>query len=430
MSFANSRNVTYQEIGRFVAAVRRAIASRQDGRKTVVYPFAGVDFVGHLWIDGHILRSMFPPDRHQVFFVQLPPSNRVHPRMAALATRGLEIVDKLDLPPEILFRVASTLFYDQPRFDFGDLHVVFGGASRVTTELYHLSHRDKPHRASMALTAEEEIEGAGLARQAGIDPGRPLVVLHVRSSGYNPAHTFNRFRDCDIARYVPAIEMLVRRGYSVLRIGDPSMPPVPLASPHVHDGPHLAVRDPLLDVWAVAHSAFMIHCSSGPTDIARAFGRPMLGINGHLSDPSGFESGHILLPKRVEEIDGGRPLDFAEIMRRRVNRVGHADHFTALGLRVVEAEAAAIEETCVEFIERLGKPPGPPSRFEQLNAMEHQLRQAAGGPLPEDRDWAMDRPNSRLATAYLDRHPDFLDRPPPPITERDTLLPFTASSSA
>ncbi len=429
MSFANSRNVSYQEIGQFVTAVRRAIAPRRDGRKAIIYPFAGVDFVGHLWIDGHILRSMFPPDRHQVYFVQLPPSNRVHPRMAALATRGIEIVDKLDLPPQILFRLAVTVFYDKSRHDFGDLHVVFGGASRITTELYHLSHRDKPHRASMALKAEEEVEGAAMARQARIDPDRPLVVLHVRSPGYNPTHTFNSFRDCDIARYVPAIEMLVRRGYSVLRIGDPSMPPIPLASPFVHDGPHLQERDPLLDVWAVAHSAFMIHCSSGPTDIARAFGRPMLGINGHLSDPSGFESGHLMLLKRVEEADSGRPLDFAEIMHRRVNRVGHSDHFAALGLRVVEAEAAAIEETCAEFLDRLGKPPGPPSRFEQMNEMEHRLRQAAGGPLPEDRDWAMDRPNSRLATAYLDRHPDFLDRPPPPIADRLDLLPFTAASS-
>lgn len=425
MKFDNSLNLTYQEIGQFVATVRRAIAPRRDGRKAVIYPFSAAGFIGHLWIDGHMVRVLYPPDRHQVFFVRPRPSIRVHPRMAALATREFEVVDDLDLPPGLHYRLAATIFYEQTRFDFGDLHAFFGGASRVTSELYHTNHRERPNHPSMALTEEEQAEGAARALHAGIDPGRPLVVLHVRSPGYNPAHTFNRFRDCDIANYVPAVEMLVRRGYSVLRIGDPSMPPIGIDNPHVHDGPHLPDRDPLLDVWAIAHSAFMIHCSSGPNDIARAFGRPLLGINGHLSDPSGFETGHVQLLKRVEEVSSGRPLDFAELLRRGTNKIGNAAQFDALGLRVVEATPEAIEETCVEFCERLGRPPGEPSLFEQRNRQENLIRQTTGGPEPEDRYWGMDRPNSRLATAFLDRFPEFLDHPPPPIAERLTppILP-------
>ncbi len=423
MSFANSRNVTYREIGRFVAASRRAIAPRRDGRKAVVYPFSGVDFIGHFWFDPHILRTLFPAETHQVFFVPLPLSGRVDARMAALAMRGLEVVEGLDLPHDILFRVAVTLFRDQARFDFGDLHVVFGGASRTARELYHRGHRGQPPQATLALTEAEDAEGNALAKRAGLDPGRPLVVLHARSPGYNPAHAFNRFRDCDIARYTPAIEMLVRRGYAVLRIGDPSMPPLPAAGRHIHDGAHLAERAPLLDVWAIARSAFMIHCCSGPADIGRAFGRPLLGINGYIGDFNEFESGHLLLPKTMAEVATGRAVDYAEMLGRRLTKLGHMYQFEQLGLHMVEAEPEAIEQACVEFCERLGKPPGPPSRYEQLNEEEDALRRAAGGPFPEDRFWAMDLPGSRLAQAFLDRNPGFLDRPPPPLAGRSEPPP-------
>ncbi len=423
MSFANSRNVSYQEIGQFVAAVRRAIAPRRDGRKAVVYPFAGVDFIGHFWFDPHILRTLFPTATHQVFFVPLPLSGRVDARMAALAMRGLEVVERIDLPHEILFRAAVTLFRDQAHFDFGELHVVFGGASRIARELYHRRRRGQPPRATLSLTEAEAADGIDLAKSAGIDPDRPLVALHVRSPGYNPAHAFNRFRDCDIVRYASAIRMLVGRGYAVLRIGDPSMPPLPVVGPHVHDGAHLAQRAPLLDVWAIARSAFMIHCCSGPADIARAFGRPLLAINGYIGDFNEFESGHLLLPKTMAEVETGRAVDYAEMLGRRLTMLGHMYQFEQMGLHMLEAEPEAIEEACHEFCERLGKPAGPPSRFEEINEEEDALRRAVGGPFPEDRFWAMDLPDSRLARAFLDRNPGFLDRPPPPMAHRSNPPP-------
>ena len=417
-SFANSRNVSYQEIGAFVAAARRAITPRRDGRKPVVYPFPGVDFIGHIWFDPHILRTLFPASTHQVFFLPLPLSHRMNSRMASLAMRGLEVVDDLKLDPQILFRVASTLFHDQSRFDFADLHVVFGGASRLASEIYHHAHRGRPQQATLTLSDEEEHEGRLAAERAGIDLARPLVVLHARSPGYNEQHAFNRFRDCTIASYTPAIEMLVRRGYSVVRIGDASMPPLPVTGPHIHDVAHLADRSPLFDVWAIARSAFLIQCFSGPADIGRAFGRPLLGINGYISDFAELETGHLLLPKRIEEIATGRALDFAEILERRLTCLWHGDQLDGVGLRMTEAEPEAIEEACAEFIETLGRPPGPPGRFEQLNEEEGRRREAVGGPYPEDRYWAMDLPGSRLAKAFVDRNPGFLDRAPLPIEGR------------
>jgi putative glycosyltransferase (TIGR04372 family) len=417
-SFANSRGVTYQEIGTFAAAARRAIAPRRDGRKAVIYPFPGVDFIGHIWFDPHILRTLFPKETHQVFFIPLPLSHRMDMRMATLAMRGLEVVAKIDLDPQILFRVASTLFQDQSRFDFGDLHVVFSGASRLASELYHHAHRGRPQQATVALSDEEQAEGVAMAERSGIDIARPLVVLHVRSPGYNADHAFNRFRDCTIANYAPAISALIGRGYSVLRIGDPSMPPLPVSGPHIHDGAHLAERNPLFDVWAIARSAFLIQCFSGPADIGRAFGRPLLGINGYISDFAELESGHLLLPKRLEDVATGRPLDFAEILERRLTALWHGDQLDHLGLRLVEADAESIEAACIEFCEGLGKPMGAPTRFEQLNEQENALRRAVGGRFPEDRYWAMDLPGSRLAAAFLDRNPGFLDRPPPPLESR------------
>ena len=66
-----------------------------------------------------------------------------------------------------------------------------------------------------------------------------------------------------------SLAALAASGYSVARIGDASMSPLGLDTPHVRDTTPMA--NPLLEVWLIRHAAFVVHCLSGPTDIARAF---------------------------------------------------------------------------------------------------------------------------------------------------------------
>jgi putative glycosyltransferase (TIGR04372 family) len=415
-SFENTLGRSYGEIGQFAAYARRKIESRRDGRKPVVYPFGAVDMFGHVWFDAHALHAVYPGSEYQVFFFRPPIPPKFQDMLFDLPCRGFEIVEVDDFPLQTFFRLSATVFYERPDFLFGDITFVFGGASNGARHLYRRDARTRPFRATMSLTEEEKEQGRRLVDGFGLDHDRPFIVLHARETGYNPAHWHNAFRDCDIATYRPALAALVESGYSVVRIGDPSMRPLGLDLRHVHDA--IADRHPLLHPWLVQHCAFFIHCFSGPLELARAYGRPTLGINCHPGDVYPPEPGQVYVFKKFEEIRTGRRLDFAEIVARRFTLLWHQQQLDGQGLRLVDNAPEEIAEACLDFAATLATGPAPQPRFEAFCRKESELRRASNAKLPWDRDFFMDVPGTSMAPAFMRRQPDFLDRDPPPIETR------------
>ena len=415
-SFENTLGRSYAEIGQFAAYARRKIQARRDGRRTVVYPFGAVDMFGHVWFDAHALHAVYPARECQVFFLRPPLPPKFRNTLFDLPCRGFDIVEVDDFSLESFFRLSATVFYERPDYQFGDITFVFGGASNGARHLYRRDARTRPLRATMGLNQEEKAEGRRLADAFDLDPGRPFVVLHARETGYNPSHWHNAFRDCDIATYRPAIAALVETGFSVVRIGDPSMKPLGLDLRHVHDV--VAMQHPLLHPWLVQHCAFFIHCFSGPLELARAYGRPTLGINCHPGDVYPPEMGQVYMFKRFEETASGRRLDFAEIIGRRFTMLWHQTQLDNQGLRLVDNAPEEITEACLDFAATLQSGPVRQPRFEEFCSKESDLRRASGARLPWERDFFMDVPWTSMAPAYMRRQPDFLDRDPPPIETR------------
>jgi len=415
-SFENTLGRSYAEIGLFASYARRKIQGCRDGRRTVVYPFGAVDMYGHVWFDAHALHAVYPKDDCQVFFFRPPLPPKFRGTLFDLPCRGFEIVEVDDFPLDIFFRLSATVFYERPDFAFGDITFVFGGASNGARHLYRRDAQTRPYRATMTLTDGEKEEGGRLVEPFGLDRSRPFAVLHARETGYNPAHWHNAFRDCDIATYRPAIAALVESGYSVVRIGDPSMKPIGLDLAHVHDA--VTDRHPLLHPWLVQHCAFFIHCFSGPLELARAYGRPALGINCHPGDTYPPEMGQVYVFKKFEETSSGRRLDFAEIVARRFTQLWHQTQLDNQGLRLVDNTPEEITEACLEFAQTLQSGPVRQPRFEEFCRTESALRRASGARLPWERDFFMDVPWTSMAPAFMRRQPDFLDRDPPPIETR------------
>jgi len=415
-SFDNTLGRSYAEIGQFASYARRKIQARRDSRKAVVYPFGAVDMFGHVWFDAHALHAVYPTSEYQVFFFRPPLPAKFQNMLFDLPCRGFEIIEVDDFSREIFFRLSATVFYDRPDFQFGDITFVFGGASNGARHLYRREARTRPYRATMSLTDEEKEQGARLVESFGLDRSRPFVVLHARETGYNPAHWHNAFRDCDIATYRPAIAALVEQGFSVVRIGDPSMKPIGLDLRHVHDA--VTDKHPMLHPWLVQHCAFFVHCFSGPLELARAYGRPTLGINCHPGDLYPPEMGQVYAFKRFEEISTGRMLDFAEIIGRRFTMLWHQAQLDNQGLRLVDNTPEEITEACLDFAATLESGPPRQPRFEEFCAKESEVRRASGSKLPWERDFFMDVPMTSMAPAFMRRQPDYLDRDPWPLATR------------
>jgi len=131
------------------------------------------------------------------------------------------------------------------------------------------------------LTLDEATRTRGDATLAsmGVPPDAPVVTLHVREPGYNPAFALSMaLRDARIDDYRMAVEALAARGIWVVRLGDPSMRPA-LPCERFLDYPFSAAKSDWMDAYLTARCRFHIGTSSGMSFIPLMYGRPVLFTN-------------------------------------------------------------------------------------------------------------------------------------------------------
>jgi len=192
----------------------------------------------------------------------------------------------------------------------------------------------------------------------GIDPEERIVTLHGRQAGYrqNDQHDM---RNVDPQAYVPALRALVARGYRVVRLGDPSMTPLP-AIDGVVDYAVSPVKSEALDVLLPASAAFHIGSSSGLSVVPLLFGTPCLFLNWFPFDllPWGRSNWTVLKPI-VNLSDGTRVVDRRVYATAGQLRTGPL--LNAFGFEARTQTAEEIERSVVAFAEALeGETAAPP----------------------------------------------------------------------
>jgi putative glycosyltransferase (TIGR04372 family) len=195
----------------------------------------------------------------------------------------------------------------------------------------------QPLRTRLSADAAARAERA--ARELGIAPDAPLVIVHAREPGFKrgrevhekPRRSGDDERPGKLARedkpgkrrndelrngrietYFPAIDRLVAQGYTVVRVGDASMTPVHHEG--VIDVATHPRRVPELDLYLLFRSTFAVVGESGPGQAALLTNTPTLTLNG--TDPiSAFPVRHdgLFVLKRVREIRTGRVLSLREM---------------------------------------------------------------------------------------------------------------------
>ncbi len=85
-----------------------------------------------------------------------------------------------------------------------------------------------PALIRLRLPPRLEQQAAKEAARLGIGPGRPIVTVHARESGYRASaglrqRQWDEWRNANVASYFKAFRALVERGYTVVRLGDPTM---------------------------------------------------------------------------------------------------------------------------------------------------------------------------------------------------------------
>jgi putative glycosyltransferase (TIGR04372 family) len=152
---------------------------------------------------------------------------------------------------------------------------------------YYYQRRLLRHPLTIRLRDRAHEAAVRQAAAIGLREDTPIVTVHAREAGYkfgrevhDAKPTIGRddsTRNVRIESYFAAMDYLVDRGYTVVRIGDPSMTPV--RRPGVIDLATMAERTPLLELYCLLRSRLLLGSDSGPSTVAYLTNTPVVIMN-------------------------------------------------------------------------------------------------------------------------------------------------------
>ena len=251
----------------------------------------------------------------------------------------------------------------------------------------------------LKLRDDHHQRGAAWMRARGVPEDAWFAALHVREAGYHDESgwAYNQHRNSRLEDYVPAIEAITQRGGWVVRIGDPSMTPLPVME-NVIDYAVAEERAPELDLYFCAAARFMVAVVSGGMAVASVFGTPVLGVDAFPPGSYPYSGRDFYIHKRRRRRDTEEFLDAAEMLEPPRRLMQSPRFFHDQGLDVVANTAEDILDAVVEMMARLD---GTFEMTEQDRADVDRYREMT--------DYPNIPPPPAPATSFLRRYRDLIE---------------------
>ena len=133
---------------------------------------------------------------------------------------------------------------------------------------------------------------------------RPIAVFHHRQSSSrneNPNLSTSRHRNSELQSYALALQFLNDKGFSIVRIGDKTLPRIPNSLSFIVDLSEIEDSERALETFILQRSTLYIGSSSGPTTAIGLFNCRRLIVNsiGVDSIQVGLTLNDRMLPKRL-----------------------------------------------------------------------------------------------------------------------------------
>ena len=201
------------------------------------------------------------------------------------------------------------------------------------------------------LTEADRQHATAALRRMGVPEGAWYVCVHGRGGGYSPEdENVHSYRNFPITDYSLAMKKVADRGGWCIRMGDPTMEPMP-AQPQCFDYALSSERSDLLDIALAANCRLFLGCSSGLYLVATIFGRPCaLANTAPLSAAYAQGFGDLAIPQRYMSEDG-RMLSFAEVFASDAANFRKSHEYQDAGLVAVKVSPEEIAEIAMEALD-------------------------------------------------------------------------------
>jgi len=202
----------------------------------------------------------------------------------------------------------------------------------------------------LSLTENDRERGWDLLKTLGVSDDAWFVCLHARESGFKPNPYADRYRNVDINSYIPTMKAIVEHGGWCVRMGDPTMKPIPQIE-RVVDYVHLSIRSDWMDVFLSASCRFFLGCESGLNFIPEIFGVPNATSNRcPMSNVLQYGNKDISIPKLVWSLKEERYLMFKEVLDSPIGHFPPIHSFSEAGVQVIDNSPEEIRALALEML--------------------------------------------------------------------------------
>lgn len=297
----------------------------------------------------------------------------------------------------LLFPLAELTQYNIACPKMPDGKVVHGNRTHIAVQKRWENENRKP---LLKLSSSHYERGWDCLQQFGVPRGAWFVCLHVREPGYlmknECANSFHAYRDADVNTYLMAVKTIVDHGGWVIRMGDPTMKPLPQME-HVIDYVHSNVRSDWMDIFCCAECRFFLGTTSGLFLVSFVFGVPCALANFAPMGERPWSGKDIFVPKLYWSITEGRYLTFKEALAPQFRYCYDSRYFESSGIGIEDNTQEDINDMVLEMLDRLNE------KLEYTKEDEH-LQERIYKLLP-DNSYGI---GSRIGSAFLRKYEGLL----------------------
>ena len=299
-------------LGRGVDAVLddidRAIGAAVPMENSVVGILCNLRHIGHSSYEPQVLRTAFPGRRPVLLVDSLAADAVSNPEIVKLYARTCTFVECGE-PWLLKLRLGHS-----GRFERNGRIYVLDAPNGIGRLMGEVQRAGTVIASPPALTDEQQERGRALQRRLGIPEDAAIVVVHIRQPGFHGSLYPSRCADPET--YRPLAAWLLREGYHVIRIGDPSMTRLDGMGPGFFDMPFHSAYTSLVEPYFIARAEFVAAMNSGPCELARALQKPLMLTNimpFFVVGPMAFE---LAAFKKIRDRKTGRGLSYQEILEQ------------------------------------------------------------------------------------------------------------------
>ena len=229
----------------------------------------------------------------------------------------------------------------------------------------HIQKKYRERPPLISLSESDYNYGYSVLQKLGMPQNTYFVCVHCREDGYISGEK-QSYRNADIMSFIPAIKYITEHGGWVIRMGDPTMKPLPLMN-RVIDYVHSNERSERMDIFLCASCKFFIGCSSGLSAVAHIFGVPVISTNcAPMSVVIGYRSDDLSIPKLIWSQKEQRLLRFKEVFDSNISNFRFDNLYSEANVKVVDSTPEDIRAITVEMMDYLAGKITYTSEDEQL----------------------------------------------------------------